>query len=417
MEDKCRAKLTNYAAIGFDMDHTFLRYKLRNFVELVYESTAKYLVKHLDYSEELFPKDKVEAEHLHSMFFRAVFDHQTGNLLKIGWGDLILRGYHGMTKLTREEIETQYGSYPRLPDYHILSNRSEHFTNLHEFYGCAAVPTLAKLVELKKHATSGMLLQKTFYNIMDDVKESWEFNYGVNREEFRKGIYSGYFFPVILKNPEQFVYKQQKQILKKLVEIRAKGVLVFISSNSTFEVADIFMRESIGEDWLKIFDFVMYENKKPFFFRKQPSYSLFQNLNGETVTNFSEFIGKHKDGEDKVLIGGHSRHFNEYLTKKAGAHFKVLFFGDTIVSDCVYSYDKENSSNWDVALILEEMQELGDFKHNEYHDYRDVWGSALKEKTPYTDEDCTIIYHFARHVANAHFDKLDSLACLDYLTL
>lgn len=417
MQDKCREKLTNYAAIGFDMDHTFIRYKLLKFIELVYDSTAKYLIEQKNYPKDLQPTNKDDADKLYGMFFRAVFDHKTGNLLKIGWGDIILRGYNGMRRLTREEIENQYGEVPKIADYHILSHRHEDFTNLHEFYGCAAVPTLAKLVELKKNATHGMLLEKSYYDIIDDVKESWEHNYGVNREEFRKKNYSGYFFPYMLQNPKEIVYKQQKQILKKLAEIRQKGVLLFISSNSTFEVADILMKESIGEDWLDHFDFVMYENKKPDFFRKHNDYSNFVTLDGEEVSDFGAFINKPKVGKEKVLLRGHAQHFNMFLEEKAGQNFKVLFFGDTIVSDCVYSYDKKHSSNWDVAFILEEMQELGDFKHGEYYDYRNIWGSALKEKNPYTDEDCTIIYHFARHVASAHFDKLDTLACLDYLTL
>lgn len=417
MDNKCRDKLTNYAAIGFDMDHTLLRYKLRRFVQLVYDCTAKYLIDYKKYPIEIEPKNEEEAEKLYSMFFRAVYDHKTGNLLKIGWGDVILRGYHGFQKLTREQIEEHYGKIPKLPDYNILSNRHKDFTNLHEFYGCAAVPILVKLVELKKQSKDDMFMNKSYYDIMDDVKESWEFNYRVNNEEFRKGNYSGYFFPIALKRPEEIVYKQQKKILKKLNDVRSKGVLLFISSNSTFEVADILMKESLGDHWLDHFDFVMYENKKPSFFRRDGEIAHFRNLQGEEVTDFGEFVDRKKVGHEKVLIGGNAEHFNNYLAQREKSSPKVLFFGDTIVSDCVYSYDKEYCTNWDIAFILEEMQELADFKHHEYYDYRDMWGSALKEKNPYNDEDCTIIYHFARHVANAHFDKLDSLACLDYLTL
>ena len=417
MHNKCREKLTNYSAIGFDMDHTFIRYKLRNFIKLIFNSTTKYLIEHKKYPKELRPKNDEEAENLYRMFFRSVYDHKTGNLLKIGWGDIILRGYNGLHRLTKEELESQYGSIPKIPDYHILSHRDENFTNLHEFYGCAAVPVLAQIVELKKNLKHGNLLEKSFYDIIDDVKESWNFNFSVNSQEFKKGNYSGYFFPYLMENPHEIVYKQQKQILKKLKEIRSKGVIVFISSNSTYEVADVLMKESIGENWLDHFDFVMYENKKPNFFRKHAEYANFFNLNNEEVVDFSAFMEKTKDGEEKVLLHGHAEHFNQYLKSIAGSSFKVLFFGDTIVSDCVYSYDKEHSSKWDVAFILEEMQELGSFKHDEYYDYRNIWGSALKEKNPYTDEDCTIIYHFSRHVANAHFDQLDSLACLDYLTL
>lgn len=417
MHVKCRERLTNYAAIGFDMDHTFIRYKLRNFIDLVYNSTAKYLVDYKNYPVEILPKDKTEAEKLYNMFFRAVFDHRTGDLLKIGWGNVILRGYYGMEKLTNEEIVRKYGNFPQIPDYQILSHRHEDFTNLHEFYGCAIVPVLARIIELRKHAAFSMLQQKSYFDIMDEIKDSWEFNYGVNREEFQRGKYSGYFFPSLMSNPHDIVYKQQKQILMKLAEIRQKGVNVFISSNSSYEVADALMKESVGANWLDHFDFVLYENKKPNFFRKYGSYPKFTDLNDNVVHDFSDFARRKKVGLEKVLLRGHAQYLNEYLEQKAGKNYKVLFFGDTIVSDCVYSYNKNHSSGWDIALILEELQELGEFNAQEYFDYRSVWGSALKEKNLHTDEDCTNIYHFARHVANAHFQKLDSVACLDFLTL
>jgi len=89
MHVKCRERLTNYAAIGFDMDHTFVRYKHRNFINIVYNSTAKYLINNKNYPKELFPKDRLDAEKLYNMFFRAVFDHRTGDLLKIGWDNVI----------------------------------------------------------------------------------------------------------------------------------------------------------------------------------------------------------------------------------------------------------------------------------------------------------------------------------------
>ena len=41
-----------------------------------------------------------------------------------------------------------------------------------------------------------MLLEKSYYDIADDVKESWEHNNGVNREEFRKKELFMLFFPL-----------------------------------------------------------------------------------------------------------------------------------------------------------------------------------------------------------------------------
>ncbi len=77
------------------------------------------------------------------MFFRAVYDHNTGHLLKIGSKNLIMRGYHGFTPLKKQEIISTYGKNPLIPDYHALKKETENFTNLHEMYGASIVPLIA----------------------------------------------------------------------------------------------------------------------------------------------------------------------------------------------------------------------------------------------------------------------------------
>lgn len=87
--------ILKYDAIGFDMDHTFVRYKMRNFIWLVYECTSIYLVNKKGYPQEIFPIDEEDAKNKYWMYFRAVFDHKNGNLLKIGSNNLIMRGFSG----------------------------------------------------------------------------------------------------------------------------------------------------------------------------------------------------------------------------------------------------------------------------------------------------------------------------------
>lgn len=77
------------------------------------------------------------------MMFRSVFDHKTGNILKIGHNDLIMRGYHGFRRLSNAELKAAYGSQPRIPDYGVLSHDSPDFSNFHEFYGAALIPLIA----------------------------------------------------------------------------------------------------------------------------------------------------------------------------------------------------------------------------------------------------------------------------------
>ena len=83
------------------------------------------------------------------MWFCAVFDQKTGNLLKIGSNNLIMRGYHGFTPLTRDQILQTYGKNPLLENFEVLSSRHPDFSNLHEFYAASILPLLAQNVSCK----------------------------------------------------------------------------------------------------------------------------------------------------------------------------------------------------------------------------------------------------------------------------
>ena len=417
LAQKCSEKLTNYAAIGFDMDHTFIRYKLKKFIDLVYMSHAKYLVEHRSYPKELIPKNNDEKEYLYSMFFRAVFDYKTGYLLKIGWDNLILRGYKGFKKLSDEEIRKQYGNPPKIDNYYLMVKREKDFSNLHEYYGTALMPLIANIIEMKETKKYPVLNNKNYHDIMENIYDGSNYNYRPDLEGIAKGNINGHFFPTLINETEKLIYKVRDELLEKIKRLREQGVMVFISSNSVYEIADILMIEGINENWHDHFDLLLYGNRKPKFFTGEYDERPFRNLKGEQFTDITEFMERKKVGDEKVLLDGNGKILNNYLKKKYGADYKVLYFGDTIVADCIYSLDDYYNPHWDTVLILEELQELCDFDHSWFYDYRNLWGSALKEKNPYTSEDCTIIYHFARHVAHRYFDKMDSIYCLDYLTI
>ena len=411
--------ILQYQGIGFDMDHTFVRYKMRNFIALVHESTAIFLASKKMYPQEIFPNDEEHAEDMYKMFFRCVFDHKTGNLLKIGSNNLIMRAYHGYRMLTSQEIMSQYGKNPIIQDYEILSSRHNDFTNLHEFYGASQVPLIALIVDLKDSNKHQVLNEKNYYEIMSDIREANEFNYRIdNIDNFKHRNYTGNFFPKFLTKPKHFVNKCSPDFLDKLKKLREKGIPVFIISNSYYEVADHLMREAIDDNWLDHFDFVVYLSTKPSFFRNLDNPKKFTDLSGNTVEDFGEFFHREKKGEEKVLIGGHASYLNDFMKTQANEQFKILFFGDTIVSDCVFAFDKVNNKNWNIVLILEELQELEHgYKDSEYFNYWTYWGSALQDKNIFSGVDKTIIFNFADNIAYRSFSAVDAPETLEFLTI
>ena len=410
--------ILKYQAIGFDMDHTFVRYKLRHFTRHVFEAMAIFLTNQKKYPQEIFPMSDEEAVNTFRFFFRAVYDHKSGNLVKIGENGLIMRAFHGFRRLSNQEIIARYGKNPVIPGYHILAHRSPDFTNLHEFYGSAVVPLLARIVDLKAKGDL-FLADKSFHQIILDLFDAFEFNYAVDDiNKFEKHEYSGYFFPKFLSQPRHYVNKCSPEILCALRKLKEKGVLVFLASNSYFQVAEILLKESIGENWHEFFSFVIFNCKKPGFFEPEKKDTPFLKLDGTPVQDFGAWLKTEKTGRDKVLLKGHADAFNKYLESEHGKDFKVLFFGDTIVSDCVYSFDKATEQNWNCVLILEELQELEHgIDARDCFEYWKVWGSALQDKNIYSGVDNTIIFNFADNMAHRTFSLMESKECATFLTI
>lgn len=435
--------ILKYNLIGFDMDHTLVRYKLRKFTKLVCQSTSKYLINHKNYPSQIFPENIKDFKTLRSLFFRAVFDHKTGNLLKLGSNNLITRGYNGMDLLKKKEIVEIYGKNPLIENYHILYSKNKDFTNLHEFYGASLVPIIANCIHLKKSGNFDVLNHKSPKDIIDDIYEACDFNYGT--EELTLENKTGYFFPEFIGNIDKYVNPISPDLLQKLQILRKKGIKVFIASNSSYKVADVIMNKVIGKNWIDYFDFAIYETKKPGFFSNK-IYSDFTDTKGNIVNfenwmlekeqkkekqkkekklsnekkkiNFKELTSnKKKQKEDKILLNGHAEYLNQYIKKHIKNNYKVLFFGDTIVSDCVYCFDK-NKNNWDIVLILEELQELENGLHRrDYINYWKFWGSALFDKNLYSGWEQTNIFEFADNVAHRTFSRLDSTECHEFLDI
>ncbi len=115
------------------------------------------------------------------------------------------------------------------------------------------------------------------------------------------------------------------------------------------------MTEAIGPNWMDYFDLLIFQSKKPKFFSENNEYRKFETLGGTVIKNFTEYIENIKTNEEKVVKYGHAIYLNEYFIKNVKKEFKFLFYGDSIVSDCVYAINNKMGTNWDIVLILEEL--------------------------------------------------------------
>ena len=410
--------ILRYNAIGFDMDHTFVRYKMRNFIKLVNQSASIYLVARKKYPQEIFPTNEEDSKMKYKMSFRVVFDHKTGILLKIGSNNLIMRAYFGWKQLSKAEIMALYGKNPILENFQILSARHQDFTNLHEFYGASLVPLLAQIVHLKSEGKFDVLNEKDYYQIMADLNEGLDFNYCIDDlEAFKRADYRGYFYPKLLTEPRHYVNKTSPEVIDRLKKLKEKGIKIFLCSNNFYEVADMMMKEAMGDNWLELFDFVIFNAAKPKFFTSEVA-PPFLDLNRKPIADCTEILQGKMAGLGKVILGGHAHHINQFMIEHVRKDFKVLFFGDTIVTDCIYAFDKHHQNYWDTVLIMEELQELEHgYPEKEYYGYWLFWGSAILDKSIFSGVDKTIIFEFADNVAHRTFSKIDGPECIEFLTI
>lgn len=409
--------ILKYQAIGFDMDHTFVRYKMKDFIKHINESCSVFLVNHCNYPQEIFPLNEEEAKRGYEMFFRAVFDHKTGLLLKIGCSMAIMRAFYGFERLPDSEITRIYGEPPVLPNYTVLSHHHPDFTNMHEYYSAGISPLIARIVDLKKNGHP-FLAEKTYFDIMKDISAAGAHNFVIKDfEVFETRKYPGYFFPKFISQPKRYINPINPEFLKRLKVIKDRGALVYIASNSYYHFGNVLLRNAIGENWPDYFDFVIFDSKKPLFFDmniKNPE--SFKNLDGAAVELSEVLKIKSPTKREKVLLGGHVAHINKYLFETRNKNFCSAFFGDTIATDCVLAFNKQMDIHWDIIFIMEELQEIETgMPEQEYFASVKNWGSSLHDRrVTVGGVEKTTIFNFADSDAQRTFSKLDAEDCLDF---
>lgn len=413
------ANVKNFNAIGFDFDHTFIKYKLRNFSRLTYDSCATFLVSQKNYPRSIFITDKEDEKSKLRMFFRAILDHKRGNLLKIDSNNSVTRAYHGFRNLPMQEIFQTYGNLPKIGQISLKYDRASDWTNLHDFYGASLVPIISQIVHLKNEGKSEVLNAKSINTIINDIHTANDWNYIItDQEKFDKNDFHGHWYPKLLTDTDSYINQTNPLLIQRLLNLREKGLKTFILSNNYYSVANKILNVNIGEDWKKYFDFCIFLAKKPEFFHASNESIFFTNLKNEPIQNLKSFVDNEKKGDDKILIGGNAGLINDALRKRFGADFQVAYFGDSIFSDCAYCVSEHSNPNWTICLIMEELQELENgYPDKEYYNYCSYWGSALHDKSVISGVAKTHIFHFADEIAHRTFSAVDSPEALDFLTI
>jgi len=242
--------------IGFDMDHTLVRYKQLSTSTLIFNCLRTAFVQ-----EKKYPERILSAVYDHDFAVKGiVFDLDLGNFIKMNALKKVVRAYHGLTLLTPEQVSQ---TYPE-PLHELEDEGTARFKPILTFFDSPAIYLLGVIID----AVEKENLTVTYPNerIWKDLIFSFEYTFS----EFTRGEY----FDSFRRNLYKYIYRRP-EVREWLLTLREQGCRLFLVTNSHFDYTDLLLSYSFGEDWRSLFDISIVYAQKPSFFKNFNSFKGF----------------------------------------------------------------------------------------------------------------------------------------------
>jgi hypothetical protein len=147
------------------------------------------------------------------------------------------------------------------------------------------------------------------------------------------------------------------------------------------------MEASIGADWQKFFDLTCVASMKAMFWQDPTDGPHPPNrfiTMDKSVPNYCGPENTHEtlNSEDHYIMGN-AKDIELYFAKKLGKTAKFVYIGDSYVSDCLRSQEREN---WESIVVVEELNKEwidSGIKTNEettLFAYEKYWGSFFTDE-------------------------------------
>ncbi|XP_014242474.1 5'-nucleotidase domain-containing protein 1-like [Cimex lectularius] len=346
-------KLDEYDFFGFDLDHTICQYNLKKIVTSSFDFMTDYLDKEKQYrgfKQPLSFKDK-------NFLSRGLFiDTQNGNLLKTSSNGAILRASHGTRLLTKNEICKIYGTENNLESVSTMiakklgedrrQSASKVFSAM-DFSDLVLSLVYAKAVD-KKPKTS---INQVWHDVINALVSLYN----------ESGIWN-------LDRKKELVHPTSSAVIDWLKQLHNIGCTALITSSPP-EAANRTATIVLGPDWKNLFDFAVFNTKKPRFFISQSRFRAISQTGRWLSAEETRFDLR---GE---YVSGSYHMIEKALTDTLGRRPISVYFGDSPMADLIHSATDR------VAIIAEARVE-GKFKGIQRH--ADIlkssfWGSLFYE--------------------------------------
>lgn len=310
--------------IGFDMDHTLIRYNSRRFEELAHNIMIEKLIRDRGYPSSI--------KNLEFNFDRAirglVIDMHRGNILKLSRHAAIRVSYHGLTPITYSQQRKLYkSSYIDLGD--------PGFDIVNTTFSIAICGLFAQLVDLKDNSETKTL--PDYSTIASDLSFCLD-----------KAHRDGSLKNVVAANLENYIYKDE-EVVKGLERYLLHGKKLFVVTNSDFHYTKLLLDFAINpflknKTWGDLFEIVITVADKPRFFYDNLKFLKINPSDG-TMTNLDQKLGP------GIYQGGCASIFTSDLNLSAD---EILYIGDHIYGDIVRL---KKDCAWRTALVVEELND------------------------------------------------------------
>jgi HAD superfamily 5'-nucleotidase-like hydrolase len=330
--------------IGFDLDHTLIRYRLLELHTLIYELMCQYLVDTYQYNSKLLqiPYDNyfgVKA---------LIYDSLYGNLIQLDSLGLVHTALHGIhTRLSSEKIKEIYPH--TLQD--IEEDTTKRFLCIFTYFEHSVSYLIANIVDLienedlyEKNSKNDIDFDKKFSFFLVHLSNGFDYLFG----DFNRGNY----FSSIRENPHQFIYQRfdVRQWLEKLKQSNKK---LFLATNSRFDYTDLLTKYAFGDDWRDLFDLIIVDCKKPSFFSNSNERSFHRFIDEKNIIPMTtEQIIKDLN-QNYIYTLGNSEDLHFIMSQISNKDPLVIYFGDHIKSDI---NALKRHTNWLAGVIIEELE-------------------------------------------------------------
>ncbi len=334
--------------IGFDMDYTLAIYRQEAMDSLSVELMIERMIRrgYPAYLKKLRYDTRFPIRGL-------LVDKRYGHILKMDRYKVVHRGYHGMRRLSREEINELYHAKkirPHTSRYHWIDT----------LFALSEVTSYAAVVDELERRGEKVDYDQLFTDVRASIDEAHA---------------EGAVYRAVTSNLPSFI-DRDPELARTLHKLRSAGKKLFVLTNSPFGYTDTMMTHLLGDampeypSWRHYFEIVICAAQKPRWFQEGRP---LMERDGEVLRNVRGGLER-----GKVYEGGNLAEF-ERLVGITGAN--VLYVGDHIYGDILRS---KKESSWQTAMIIQELdQEVS--AHEACHD--DIGRQRALEETRDRNED------------------------------